>query len=524
VTPAQKSSPPAGAPDPVPEAFGVVALLAGVPVVAEDLAALEDVRLTAAVAAALRAVLDWLTGEVVPSRPLRARADDAALEIVLERVDGRGLRAAGDVLASVGGSLGRVESARPDAPWAVRVPVHAAREQYVMVIEEGVPLAFAWPAVIHIVMARADELSAGLSAPRVPSLVQGPGPDAGVTSNAEFPVILIGHGLKRGYYVAERLVWRLPGVPIETVEPPPVAGLTHAVQSDEGDCYWVADPGWLLRGVGEPALDVPALPTWLPQEPIQVLGDADIRPFELLPADVDPLEHAEPPARPVSVPDPEPVIGSTPPPAPAVILPAPAVVQPPATPPAPAVVQQPATPPAPAVVQPPATPPAPAVVQPPATPPAPAIVQPPVAPVAPAPAPPALPAPGSRAALVAEDSITASIFLARLLEQQGFLVRTVGTAAELAGELARGDWALVCVDVELPDGRGREHLRAVREAHERVHATGPGPAALIALVRDPEDVAEAQAAGITRVLRKPFDREALEQLLRRIGPRAGGGA
>jgi len=459
VNAAHTSVPPAGAPDPVPETFGVVALLSGLPVVAEDLAALQEVRLAAAVASALRAVLEWLTGEVVPARPLRARADDAALEIVLERVDGRGLRAAGDLLAAVGGSLGRVESVRPEAPWVARVPIHAAREQFLMVIEGGLPIAFAWPAVIHIVMARAEELSAGLSAARVPSLVQGPAPEDAVTGSTEFPLVLLGHGLKRGYYVAERLVWRLPAVPIETVAPPPVAGLTHAVQSEEGDCYWVADPAWLLRAVEEPTLEVPGLAEWAPMpEPIRVLGETDIRPIELLPADVEALEEVEPQAGLASVPEPEPVIE--------------------------------------------ALPPAP-----------------------PAPAPKAAPhAPGSRAALVAEDSITASIFLARLLEQQGFLVRTVETAAELASELARGDWALVCVDVELPDGRGRAHLRAAREAHERAHARGPGLSALVALVRDPEDVAEAQAAGISRVLRKPFDREGLEQLLRRIGAIAGGAA
>ncbi len=131
---------------------------------------------------------------------------------------------------------------------------------------------------------------------------------------------------------------------------------------------------------------------------------------------------------------------------------------------------------------------------------------------------------GFRAALIAEDSLTASIFLARLLEQQGFLVRTVDRADALAAELARGDWALVCVDVELPDGRGREHLRAAREAHERAQAARPTPGALVALVRDAEDVAEAKAAGISRTLRKPFDRGALEQLLARVGGHAGGAA
>ncbi len=101
-------------------------------------------------------------------------------------------------------------------------------------------------------------------------------------------------------------------------------------------------------------------------------------------------------------------------------------------------------------------------------------------------------------------------------------MRTVDTAAELARELVRGDWSLVCVDVELPDGRGREHLTATREAHERAHAAHAGPSALVALVRDADDLAEAQAAGISRVLRKPFDRGALAQLLGRIGLRMGG--
>ncbi|HEY6867756.1 MAG TPA: response regulator, partial [Candidatus Eisenbacteria bacterium] len=119
-------------------------------------------------------------------------------------------------------------------------------------------------------------------------------------------------------------------------------------------------------------------------------------------------------------------------------------------------------------------------------------------------------------ALVAEDSITASIFLARLLEQRGFLVRTVERAAEMHAELARDDWALVCVDVELPDARGRSHLVAVRDALER--SAGPsGPPVLVALARDREDDAEAEAAGISRVLRKPFDREALGRLLDRAG-------
>jgi CheY-like chemotaxis protein len=337
----------------------------------------------------------------------------------------------------------------------VRVPIRAAREQYLMVIEGGLPVAFAWPAVIHIVMAGAGELGSGLPAPRVPALTAGIDPASG--GDAEFPVILLGHGLKRGYYVAERLVWRLPATVIETVSPPPVAGLTHAVQTDEGDCYWVADPAWLLDSVAEPSLEVPPAPPWTPP-PVRALDPADVAPIELSFDEVVPLGMLEPPPSDAAR----------------------------------AAEAREAAPPAPPSAA-PTTAPAPSA-----------------------------PATGFRAALVAEDSITASIFLARLLEQQGYLVRTVDSAVDLARELARGDWALVCVDVELPDGRGRDYLRAVREAHEHAHARHPGPATLVALVRDPDDLADAQAAGIPRVLRKPVTREALELLLRRVDSGAGG--
>jgi len=123
-----------------------------------------------------------------------------------------------------------------------------------------------------------------------------------------------------------------------------------------------------------------------------------------------------------------------------------------------------------------------------------------------------------RSALVAEDSLIASIFLTRLLEQQGFLVRAVVTGAELKQELDRSPWNLVCVDIELPDHRGADHLREVREALEAAAArAGHAPPALIALVRDAEDIAAARAAGLTRTLRKPFGRGALMEQLQRAG-------
>ncbi len=515
-------TPPTGAAANAPESVGALEMLAGLPVADGDLAGLAEVRLTPAVAAALRAALDWLGGEAGFARPLRARADDAALELVLEHLDGRALRPAGTTLAAVGGSVGRVESTRPDAPWMVRVPWQAAREQYLMVVEGDLPVALPWSAVIHIVMAGAEELAAGLSAPRAPALGSAAGEAPGEAATGELPVVLLGHGIKRGYYVADRLVWRLPAVPVETVDPPPLAGLTHAVQTEEGDCYWVADPAWLLASVADPALDVPPPPA---PSPASVLVEADVDPIALALADVEPLHDPAPPR--VSAPVAAPARPTAP--EPPAVSPAPEPVAPPTAPPAEPPAASPApkrvAPPPPPAAAPPAAPAAARVEPPPPPPPAQPAAPPAPARVAPAPASVPVPsAAGFRAALIAEDSLTASIFLARLLEQQGFLVRTVDRADALAAELARGDWALVCVDVELPDGRGREHLRAAREAHERAQAARPTPGALVALVRDAEDVAEAKAAGISRTLRKPFDRGALEQLLARVGGRAGGAA
>jgi DNA-binding response OmpR family regulator len=121
----------------------------------------------------------------------------------------------------------------------------------------------------------------------------------------------------------------------------------------------------------------------------------------------------------------------------------------------------------------------------------------------------------ARTALVAEDSITARIFLARLLSRQGFDVRTVDTAAALRAELERGVWMLTCVDIELPDETGTAFLAGLVARH------GAGTA-FVALVRDADDRAAARRAGIERMLRKPFDEREIETLLGRLGLPAAG--
>lgn len=119
----------------------------------------------------------------------------------------------------------------------------------------------------------------------------------------------------------------------------------------------------------------------------------------------------------------------------------------------------------------------------------------------------------SRLALVAEDSLVASIFLQRLLEQRGFRAVAVEMALDLTREIERGTWGLVFADVHLPDARGGAHLEAVVRAASRA----PGGVAVVALTRDAEDEATATAAGITRHLRKPFEAARVDRLFTALG-------
>jgi len=77
-------------------------------------------------------------------------------------------------------------------------------------------------------------------------------------------------------------------------------------------------------------------------------------------------------------------------------------------------------------------------------------------------------------------------------------------------------WAIVFVDVALPDASGRAHLRTLVARQ----FAAPQRFELVALVRDVAERRLADDAGITRTLSKPFAAGAVELLLRNL-PAAG---
>jgi CheY-like chemotaxis protein len=376
--------------------------------------------------------------------------------VSFQHIDFDALAPATEVLAAVGANLG--PGAGPVGTWTVRVPLHTGSGVYLMLVHGGVSIAIPWHAVLRLHMAGAADLVEHGSLGGWPVL-NGPlgGPPRPV---GDVPLALVAHGRKRGWLVADRLVWRLHAEPVAPTERSPADGLVTMVETEEGEHYWLAEPEWLLRSSEAPA-SVRSTPESAPE----------------------PAPGAERPALREALPESFPVAPAPPVPArpaPHLWLLTPEDVERIEAGDAERIEAGGAAAATRAVEAPSATASAPPVRRP------------------------------MLNALVAEDSITARIFLARLLTRLGFDVSTVDTAAALRAELERCPWSLVCVDIELPDEAGTAFLAGLAARHG---ARTP----FVALVRDADDRVAARRAGFERMLRKPFDHQELEQVLGRLG-------
>jgi CheY-like chemotaxis protein len=504
--------PAPGASPGTPASVGAAEVLAGLPLQGGSEPALARARLSAVTAAALRAALDLLL-EAEPRQRLQIAADDGALEVGLANPDAAGLAAAAAMLEKVDGNLG---PARQAGRWAIRVPVASARPIFLMLEQGELRLAVPWTAVVRLRLAATFQ-AAGRRQDYAVLPPLAPEPAAGSREGevmAERPAALIGWGARRAWLVADRLVWRMPGEPDTEPALPRIPGLGSQVRAPDGELYRVVDPAALLRGI-EPPQALP--PRQRPAVPLPLARTT-------APATTPPAcEPAQPPAegaapgvgapRSGELTGAEQRAGAAPEvarhavPTPAVAAPLPVLTR---------ERVEPLEPEAPTAGAPSAAAPGPVVSSTASDPAAPASAPEAGAPAAPAAGQastaPAAPERRLRSALVAEDSITAQIFLRRLLEQRGFQVSAVTSAGALRSELARGGWSIVLADVELPDSTGGAHLGQL--GPQPIGAGGP---AIVALVRDAEDVSRAQRAGVPHALWKPFVQEDLDGLLVGLG-------
>lgn len=504
-------------------------------------AALDRVRLTGAVAASLRAAVDWAGFDL--ARRVQVVVHDSALTLTAACGHEAGIGPAAAVLAAVEGSLAH----DLDGRWTMRVPLHAERASYLLLRQGRLGFALPWHSVARLRMLPLGA-ERSLVEPVLAPFTTGPAPES------ERPAALVALGLARAWVVADRIVWRISAQPAESDVAGPFGTPSLVVMLDSQERYWVADAAWLLRGVPVPEVAPPAarertaVAAAPPAAAEPVSEDAPVtvarEPQEETPATGDSLADAVARAidslrfeRPAGTIAPEPLAESfAAAPEALPVEPAPAeperprahapryhvhttVVSPSDYAPRAERVTSAAHPsPAPAPEAHAAA--APTVAEPVADPVSVTLEAP-----APAPARPAVSAPSApverpseiaarhpaRRALVADDSMVARIFLGRMLERRGYIVETVGTGAAMWEELRRGPWSLVCADFAMPDSHGGPHVERLLD----FRANCREPFTLVLLTRDDEEDRVSRDAGATLLLRKPFETFALDQL---IGP------
>lgn len=125
--------------------------------------------------------------------------------------------------------------------------------------------------------------------------------------------------------------------------------------------------------------------------------------------------------------------------------------------------------------------------------------------------------PGATVVLIAEDERAIADVVAAVVTEAGF-APVVAAHGRRALELAREHWpALLITDLMMPFLDGGELIAALRaEAEARGLAGVP---AILLTAAGPQ---RARAVGADAVLRKPFDLDVLEDLMRRLLAGRGG--
>ena len=116
-------------------------------------------------------------------------------------------------------------------------------------------------------------------------------------------------------------------------------------------------------------------------------------------------------------------------------------------------------------------------------------------------------------ALVVDDSRTAALALAQMLDLLGFSVTIASGSREAVQKLLDGGVPdVVFLDVNMPGLSGLEVCSYIR----REPATANVPIVVVSSESQPEQVASAMEAGATAFIPKPATMEALEETLRSI--------
>jgi CheY-like chemotaxis protein len=114
--------------------------------------------------------------------------------------------------------------------------------------------------------------------------------------------------------------------------------------------------------------------------------------------------------------------------------------------------------------------------------------------------------------LLAEDNVVNQTLALRLLEKLGCRVDVVGNGRDAVAAVARGEYALVFMDCQMPEMDGFEATAAIRQGE-----TGSRRVPIIALTASAMqgDREACLAAGMDDYLSKPLGQRDMERMLRR---------
>lgn len=123
-------------------------------------------------------------------------------------------------------------------------------------------------------------------------------------------------------------------------------------------------------------------------------------------------------------------------------------------------------------------------------------------------------------ALIVDDSLTVRMHLATALEAAGFEAVVAATGTDARRELALGTFALVILDVILPDDNGVEILRTIRETPSSART----PVMLLSTEAEVSDRIRGLATGADEYIGKPYEVSYVTSRARALLRRSGGGS
>jgi len=109
--------------------------------------------------------------------------------------------------------------------------------------------------------------------------------------------------------------------------------------------------------------------------------------------------------------------------------------------------------------------------------------------------------------LILEDNDALRVMLFTVLRHQPLAVDTAATAGEAMRKVESCDYALILIDMNLPDGASEEFLCRFAESH-------PEATTFIIAVRDPKSDVILDPGAVDAVLSKPLELDTLAEVVR----------